>query len=239
MVSALLKKHGYLAQIFETRISKPYARGGELVEGLFFVNAFWHRLGRNSARYYRPLACVDWPPYKHNMIRNYMFLFVSAALLGGCGTIEGEFPSLAKRPFESQSPASTSVTPVLEAASMLPTDIDRAVAALINRHQKAQDKYISLLPSVQAQAKRAAGSAIGSEIWVNAHLELSRLDKARSDSVAALAEMDALLEKRIDAESLGAMPSLIALLEPKQRLLVAAVSEQSTELERLTNLIGL
>jgi hypothetical protein len=159
-------------------------------------------------------------------------------LIGGCKSVEGDFPSLAKRPFESANPAAAPVPAETPVATTLPAEMERAVTGLVQRHQKAQDQYIALLPGVKAQAARAAGSAMGSEMWVSAHLALSRLDRARADSVAALAELDALIEKQLGDEVSGSA-TLIPLLEPKQRLLVAAVAEQSSELDRLANQIGL
>jgi hypothetical protein len=160
--------------------------------------------------------------------------------LSGCKAVEGDFPSLAKRPFESTNPnAPPLVVPETPIAESLPADMALVVANLVQRHQKAQDQYVGMLAAVQGQAARAAGSAMGSEAWINAHLAVSRLDSARADSVAALAEMDALIEKQIEREESDNSPRLIALLEPKQRLLIAAVAEQSSELDRLAKQIGL
>lgn len=158
---------------------------------------------------------------------------------GGCKSIESDFPSLAKRPFEGSNAAVAPVSAEALATTVLPVEMERAVANLVQRHQKAQDQYVTLLPSVQSLAARAAGSPTGSEAWVGAHMALSRLDRARADSVAALAELDALVEKQLGDEAMGGASGTAALLEPKQRLLVAAVAEQSTELDRLAKQIGL
>ncbi len=173
------------------------------------------------------------------MTRAHALPLITLLLIGGCKSVDADFPSLAKRPFESAAPVAAPVTAAIPVASALPADMERTVANLIQRHQKAQDQYIAMLPGVQSQAARAAGSAMGSEAWVSAQLAVSRLDRARADSVAALAELDALIEKQLGEETMGAAVSLIPLLEPKQRLVVAAVAEQSSELDRLAKQIGL
>jgi hypothetical protein len=173
------------------------------------------------------------------MKRKLLLSLILYSLLIGCTSVEGDFPSLAKRPFESANPKNTAVTTEMPVADTLTTAMAKSVAVLVERHQKAQNQYIALLPAVQSQAVRAAGSTMGSEAWVIAQQAVSRLDRARADSVAALAELDALIEKQMNAETNGDGPSVIALLEPKQKLLVTAVAEQSSELDRLAKQIGL
>jgi hypothetical protein len=165
--------------------------------------------------------------------------FIAVLVLGGCTSIEGDFPSLTKRAFESANPAIAPPPPLTLVADRLPAAMENAVANLVQRHQKAQDQYVRMLPGVQEQAARAAGSAVGGETWATAQIAVSRLDRARADSVAALADMDALIEKQREQELQEGEPSLIALLETKQKLLVTAVTEQETELDRLAKQIGL
>lgn len=79
----------------------------------------------------------------------------------------------------------------------------------------------------------AAGSKPGTETWVNAHMELSRLDKMRADSVAALGELDTLIAEQIDGDS-----AYVTLLVEYQQEVATDVVAQRTEIDRMSNQIG-
>ena len=165
-------------------------------------------------------------------IRHIAPCLIPAFLLSACSTTEGEFPSLERRPYESKNPV---VAP--EASSPVPVTLPAAlaakVAALNARHKAAQAVFATDLPSVQSVAARAAGSTPGSEGWVNAHLQLSRLDKARADSVAVVREFDTLIADQADADS-----NLVLLLTDAQKPAANAVAAQNAEIARLSRLIG-
>ena len=76
---------------------------------------------------------------------------------------------------------------------------------------------------------------MGSESWVNAHMLLSRADAARSDSVAALGEIDRLIAGEREK---GADAGLVSLLSVPQSQIAALVNAQTAEIERLSRLIG-
>ena len=82
-------------------------------------------------------------------------------------------------------------------------------------------------------AGKAAGTSPGSEAWVNAHMELSRLDKTRADSVAALGEMDGLIADQIQGDS-----AYVALLVDAQQSIATEVAAQRSEIDRLSRQIG-
>jgi hypothetical protein len=107
------------------------------------------------------------------------------------------------------------------------------IDALQARHKAAHSAYLGGLPAMQATASQAAGTAPGSEFWVNAHLMLSRLDKMRSDSVAALRDFDGLI-----AEAGARDAGLAAHLTEAQRPVVDDVAEQNAEIARLSKVIG-
>jgi hypothetical protein len=153
-------------------------------------------------------------------------------ILAACGTREGGFPSLERRSYEADAPIAA---PGDSAAA--PFVLSGAFAAKIDalqaRHNLAQSAYLRGLPAMQATALKAAGTAPGSEAWVNAHLMLSRLDKMRSDSVAALRDFDGLIA---DAGARDA--GLAAHLTEAQRPVVEDVAEQNAEIARLSKVIG-
>lgn len=86
---------------------------------------------------------------------------------------------------------------------------------------------------MQMAASKAADSAPGSESWVNAHVQLSRLDKGRADSVAAVREFDSLI-----ADANGGDSTLVPLLTNAQKPLADDVAAQNDEINRLSRLIG-
>lgn len=153
-------------------------------------------------------------------------------LLSACSTTEGQFPSLERRPYESNAPISAP-----EAAPAVPTELpaqlQAKVDALSRRHAAAQADYQRKLPAVQALASRASGSAPGTESWVNAHLELSRLDDSRADSVAVVREFDSLIADQGKIDS-----SLVPLLSNAQQPVADMIAGQNAEINRLSRLIG-
>ncbi|MFN3620298.1 MAG: hypothetical protein ACK4S7_08390 [Sphingorhabdus sp.] len=116
---------------------------------------------------------------------------------------------------------------------MLSAALAAKVDALLARHRTAHGDYLRGLATVQGTASRAAGTSPGNEAWVNAHVLLSRLDKKRSDSVAALRDFDRLIA---DAVSLDA--GVTALLTEAQRPVAEDVAAQNAEIARLSQLIG-
>lgn len=163
--------------------------------------------------------------------RTFLPCLVLLTLLGACSTVEGEFPSLERRPYENNNPISAREAPL--SPVVLPADLSAKVAMLNARHRAAQQAFDTGLPSLQSVASRAAGTAAGSETWVNAHLQLSRLDKARADSVAAVREFDTLISEQSDTGS-----NFLPLLTEAQRPVADAVAAQNAEIERLSRLIG-
>ena len=153
-------------------------------------------------------------------------------LLSACSTTEGQFPSLERRPYESNAPISApEAAPA--APTELPAPVQAVVDALTRRHAAAQADYQRKLPAVQALASRASGSAPGTESWVNAHLELSRLDDSRADSVAVVREFDSLIADQGKMDS-----SLVPLLSNAQQPVVDMIAGQNAEINRLSRLIG-
>ncbi len=153
-------------------------------------------------------------------------------LLSACSTTEGQFPSLERRPYESNAPISApEAAPA--APTELPAQLQAKVDALTRRHAAAQADYQRKLPAVQALASRASGSAPGTESWVNAHLELSRLDDSRADSVAVVREFDSLIADQGKMDS-----SLVPLLSNAQQPVVDMIAGQNAEINRLSRLIG-
>lgn len=163
---------------------------------------------------------------------------LTAALLCGCSTPEGAFPSLARRPFEQNVTPSPGPVPARAIASRLPGAMGSKVEAWQARHQKASSAFSLMLQSARLAAQNGRSAAEGSEDWVKAQLMLSRLDNARSDAVTVLAEMDDLISRQTDAESASSEPLISPLLNPIRADMGAAVEQQDREISSLSEIIG-
>jgi len=167
-----------------------------------------------------------------------MFYFKPASplllllILAACGTRDGGFPSLERRSYEADAPIAAPIESAA-APSMLSGELAAKADALWARHRAADSAYVRGLSAVQSTALRAAGTAPGSEAWVNAHLMLSRLDKMRSDSVAALRDFDGLISDAGERD-----PGIAALLTEAQRPVAEDVAVQNAEIARLSKMIG-
>lgn len=155
------------------------------------------------------------------------------AVLASCATPEGDFPSLERRPFETDGTDLAAEPAAPAAPAQLTPELAGKVNALTARHKAADSAFNRALPRVQAIAQRASGSAQGNEAWVNAHLELSRLDHGRADSVAALGDLDELIAAQADGDS-----AYVALLTAYQEPMAIEVAAQRSAVERLSQLIG-
>lgn len=164
--------------------------------------------------------------------------------LSACTATKGEFPSLQKRPFEGVALDQPSDITINSPASTLPATLAAKIASIRSRHNASASAYANLLPAARNAALAASGSGAGNENWVAAHVAVSRLDKSRADSVAALAELDSLVTAQEDIESKGgesksSAPSVLHLLTPAQNQIAEAVESQNLEIKRLSLLVGL
>jgi hypothetical protein len=161
-----------------------------------------------------------------------MLRLMPLILLASCGSIDGQFPSLERRAYENNDAITAPITPPAAPVSMS-VELRAQVDALFSRHKIAHAAYLECLDAVRSVAARAAGSAPGSEAWVNAHVTLSRLDKIRDDSVAVVRAFDGLI-----ADANAGDSGLAALLTDAQKPVVDDVAAQNDEIRRLSRLIG-
>ncbi len=170
-------------------------------------------------------------------------LSLSLLCLSGCSTAEGAFPSLAKRPFETES-AAQGISPQsskagAQIADSLPEGLQIRVDGLISRASQAQAAFDSALPGVRRIAASASGATQGGEKWVTAHMEVSRLDAVRANGASALAELDAMIALASDDESKGAEILVSPLLIEARQWLAAQVDSQDEILDQLARQIGM
>jgi len=92
--------------------------------------------------------------------------------LSGCAMQQGDFPSLQKRPYESEpviDEPETSVATLSSLPAAMRSKLDAAVAQSRSAHQQFLDR----LPAVESRVDAARGAAVSSESWVVAHMELA------------------------------------------------------------------
>ncbi|HEY0447155.1 MAG TPA: hypothetical protein VGD19_11950 [Allosphingosinicella sp.] len=110
------------------------------------------------------------------------------ALLGGCASAGGDFPSLAPRAVERELAAERPA----RAAPVVPDDpaLAARLAELIGQARQGDAAFEAALESARPAA--AGAGAAGSEGWIAAQMQISRVEAARVATVNALAELDRL-----------------------------------------------
>ncbi len=162
-----------------------------------------------------------------------------SSVFAGCASPpEGDFPSLAKRPFEDQPVTAPPAAPT-PAPQQLPPALAGDMAALEARVTKAAAAFNARLPAARSRANSARGAAPDGESWLAAHAQLSRLDKTRADGVAALAEIDRLVTAQLETQLSNGGPPYSQLMIPRQRRMADIIDRQSAIIDSLSQIIGL
>src|SRR3546814_17014007 len=85
----------------------------------------------------------------------------------------------------------------------------------------------------QQKAAEAAGSAVSSEAWVAAQLAISTLESDRYDSVSALASLDTLYIRRLNAVAGGEVQGGSNVIAKARADVLAMVDRQNAILDGL------
>jgi Meckel syndrome type 1 protein len=173
----------------------------------------------------------------------FLALFLS---LTACAA-QGPFPSLAPRAAErglaggsapAPCPADAAAQAEVAEAQPVPTPSDPALrarlAALLDQARQGQRSFAEILPRVASSA--ALAGAAGSDSWIAAQQEISRLDVARTRTADAVAELDSLSIPRAADRSLNA-EDYEAVLQAEEEARAIAERQQA-ELGRLSELAG-
>ncbi len=147
---------------------------------------------------------------------------------------EGDFPSLAKRAYEDVPANSDPVSPpVSSAISVLPGPLQSAVSKAVRQSSSAHAKFLRNLPGVKKRVNNARGSAISSEAWVVAQMDLSALEIGRGPSISALADIDGMYISRLEAEYIDNDPGGAAIIAEKRELIRRQVKSQQDEIDAM------
>jgi len=140
-------------------------------------------------------------------------VFLILALLSGCAA-PGEYPSLAKRPFEKPQPALPDV-PVAPPQASDAALLGRIADALKLARGGVPDFQAALIPA-RAAAERASGSVPESEAWIDGQLMVTRLESTTGparDALAALDDERRLLDQHPGSPDAPALQAAIAEVE--------------------------
>ncbi len=146
---------------------------------------------------------------------------------------EGDFPSLAKRPYEDNPAIPAMDIATADPMEALPSALRNAVETAVQKSNTAHQSFLQNLPKVQKSVSAARGAAPSSESWVVAQMELSSLEMNRSPSVSALADLDSLFMKRLDQEFTGEQKGAADLIAKSREKIEAQVISQQREIEQL------
>jgi hypothetical protein len=170
-------------------------------------------------------------------------LLSGLALLSACAA-QGPFPSLAPRaverglaggsapapcPIESGAAGTAESAP---APAPVPSDpaLRGRVAELLAQARSGQAAFAEILPQAERGVGRAG--AAGSDAWVSAQQDISRLEAARSRTVDALTELDSLSIAR-SAPGASNPEDLEAVVQAEEEARALAERQQA-ELSRLS-----
>jgi Meckel syndrome type 1 protein len=173
-------------------------------------------------------------------------LVLATGLLPACAA-QGDFPSLAPRAAERGLAGGSAPAPCLvpdeprpsagrQAPTPPPADpaLRARIAELVGAARAAQTEFASILPGAERAVARAG--ATGSEAWVAAQQEVSRLATARARTADALSELDSLGIRR-SAERTISSEDYEAILQAESEAR-ALTERQEAELNRLSGLLS-
>ena len=114
------------------------------------------------------------------------------AILAGCASAGGDYPSLAQRPAER---VQGTLTPDTAAEAPPPpappsADLVQRLASLRQEASARHAEFTAALPAAQRLANAAGGR--GTDSWASAEVALADLDSLRSRAAVPLADLDAL-----------------------------------------------
>ncbi|NCN84961.1 MAG: hypothetical protein GW808_02570 [Sphingomonadales bacterium] len=154
--------------------------------------------------------------------------------LSGCVMQEGDFPSLQKRPYETE-PTITEPAAPAPLLAPLPAAVQNKLDTAVAQSQAAHDEFLESLPSAKSRVAAARGSAPSSESWVVAHMALAALEIERSPSVEALADIDTLYRDQLEREALEDISGGIAAITVQRDAVEEQVARQQAEIDAMKN----
>lgn len=149
---------------------------------------------------------------------------LAIAPLAACATSD-DYPSLARRPIERVSGSAEAAPPMAEPApAPISPEVSGRLAALVAKAQTSDAKFSAREAEARRRVGAARGAAVGSEAWSVAMVAVAALESARSDTMIALADLDAIyaadmVDAGAAAASSAARDQVIALVARQDAIL--------------------
>jgi len=163
-----------------------------------------------------------------------LMAFLLSACAGGVGQDGRGYPSLARRPVESQGAGGSEEAAV--AAVAAPAEdpaLKEQLAALARQAEQGREKFDRLYGEVAGSIRVSASAPVASEQWVVAQQALGRLEQARYDSVYVLASLDTLYVQRMRDVAEGTATGGVEQVGAARDKVLAEVDSQNDRVDRL------
>ena len=152
--------------------------------------------------------------------------------LSGC-VPSGDYPSLARRTFETAAPEAVPAPPPVIAAD---APLLARIAAARTLASNGKAGFEVAMAKARSDVNAAAGTARASERWIAAQLSLSRVEPLLEPAATALANLDAekrgLMMSSPNAPELAALDEAIAIVAPLATAQRAALVAAGARLSR-------
>jgi hypothetical protein len=127
-------------------------------------------------------------------------LFAALFATSACAGDTAKFPSLAKRPIESQrDTAAVPPPPAPPVKASLSEEILARISKAVAEAQAGETEFDSLLSNARSSVSRAQDAAVGSESWVAAQMAISTLERSQIPVKTALSDIDDSWRRAIQA----------------------------------------
>lgn len=171
-----------------------------------------------------------------------LMAFLLSACAGGVSQDGRGFPSLARRPIESQESADSEAAEVGAVVAPAPVPSDEAalrdhIAALSRQAGQGGAKFDALFGQISGSIRVSASAPVASEQWVVAQEALGRLEQARYDSVYALASLDVLYVERMKDVADGKAVGGVEEIGTERDKVLAMVDSQNDRVDQLRGVL--
>lgn len=163
-----------------------------------------------------------------------------ALFLSGCaaGVTGGDgYPSLARRPVESQDYETAAPAPSVPAPIAVPAD-DPEVRRYVSQSDTGAASFDKAYVDAQRLTRAASKAAVSSDSWVAAQASISALESARNDSVSALAALDTLYTERTNAIADRKATGTVDAIDAARVRALAIVDSQNDRLDALKAMLA-
>jgi len=154
------------------------------------------------------------------------------ALLAGCATPPGDYPSLAIREAERIAGTIEPAEPGPYVPPALPSAVLGAAENLAATARQAHEAFLAEAPRASATVENARGAAVGSETWARAEVALASLISARGRTMEPLADLDRLyVDAAVEGQALADIAATRGAVE-------AQVAEEDAAIARLQQVLA-